>query len=140
MWLFRFVSVFLLFFVPLPSLVYTFSDSFPQCRSHVPSILRQWHRGMLLGFDLESLCVGGREIGERDLERLNLWIAAHGAWRCSAMSAIDAAQALEVVLRAPLRVPVAPHGAGRWQSFALLDRRNQNFVNELPRCSQRSTR
>lgn len=119
--------------MPLPSLVYTFSESLPQCRSHVPSILRQWHRGMLLGFELESLCVAGREISERDLERLNLWISAHGAWRCSAMPWHDAADALELVLRAPLRVPVAPHGAGRWQSLpALLDRRIQNFVNELP--------
>jgi hypothetical protein len=88
---------------------------------------------MLLGFELESLCVAGREISERDLERLNLWISAHGAWRCSAMPWHDAADALELVLRAPLRVPVAPHGAGRWQSLpALLDRRIQNFVNELP--------
>lgn len=90
-----------------------------QERTLVAEMLREWHRASLLWLSVRSLERDGEQVGRRELDRLNLWIAARGAWRCSALPHFEAADVLSDVLSGSvLRVPVGPHGAGRWATRA----------------------
>jgi hypothetical protein len=83
---------------------------------HLPSVFRDWHRGSLLGLQLASLAVGGHEKAAPDLERLNLFLEAGGAWRASSLGYWDAWRVLDDVLLTGRNLPVGPAGGGRWVS------------------------
>lgn len=105
--------------MPFSSLKYTYTPATQRTRTYVPSVLKEWHQAMRLGFEVEMLSIDGVSVHALALERLNFWIAAQGAWRCSIMPFHDSVDALEDVLRCPVRpVPVGPNGAGRWSSWA----------------------
>lgn len=79
------------------------------------SALRAWHRARLIGLKIDAMQWDGRRLTDHELERLNLWIEARGAWRCSLLPWHEAAFVLDLVLTGELRhVCVGPGGAGRW--------------------------
>jgi len=79
------------------------------------SALRAWHRARLIGLKVDSLTWDGRNVIGQELERLNLWIEARGAWRCSCLKWHEAAWVVDQVLAGQLRtVCVGPAGGGRW--------------------------
>lgn len=74
-----------------------------------------WHRAHLLGLRVESCEFEGRPLDAAELFRLNFWIQALGAWRCSLLPWYQAHEILRAVISGSLsRVPVGPAGAGRW--------------------------
>lgn len=91
----------------------------PACSEHRYTVIfRQWHRAHLLapfGDDVvTSLEIGGRSSSPIELRRLNHWIRAGGAWRCSALPYWDASDVLCNVLLGHCPVlPVGSLGAGR---------------------------
>ncbi len=102
---------------------YVFTKAPQRIREHVPSIFREWHRAHLLGIELESVEIQTGHFGEdlyhcdlRQLDRLNAFVSAYGAWRCSALPALEAETVLETLMRRPVRVRVGPNGAGRWRA------------------------
>ncbi len=105
----------------LPSFVWQFSPSTERTGSHLPSVFAHWHRASLLELSLAELSVDGEKIAAPDLERLNLWISASGAWRCSALPYWDCRTILDEVLRSPYPIPVGKSGAGRWTSRPKLE-------------------
>ena len=62
----------------------------------IGSVLRQWHRAEMLGLEVSRLKIGGHEKAAHEMERLNMWISAGGAWRCSLLPHWDAFNALEI--------------------------------------------
>jgi hypothetical protein len=88
---------------------------------HLPGVFLRWHRGRLLDLAVESLAVGGHEIAAPDLERLNLFIEAGGAWRASSLTYWDAWRVFEDTLRGGRVLPVGPAGGGRWVSGRRFD-------------------
>lgn len=100
------------------------------------SALRAWHRARLIGLKIDSLIWDGRLLRSQELERLNLWIEARGAWRCSCLQWHEAAWVVDRVLTGELRtVCVGPAGAGRWPSGSsaeiLLGNGGQGVQSEL---------
>jgi len=88
----------------------------------VPYMLRHWHTASKLNLPLAWLEVDGKRLDDRELERLNLWIEALGAWRVSAMPWPEALNTLEDFLSGNLgRIPSGKSGAGRWTSRAKLE-------------------
>ena len=82
-----------------------------------------WHRAHLLGLKVESCELDGRALDASELFRLNFWIGAQGAWRCSLLSLPEAHAILAGVISGRLsKSPVGRAGAGRWaagtRSFA----------------------
>lgn len=74
-----------------------------------------WHRAHLLGLRVESCEWEGRQLDAAELFRLNFWIKALGAWRCSLLPLHHAHAVLRAVISGSLsHVPVGPSGAGRW--------------------------
>lgn len=79
------------------------------------SALRAWHRARLIGLKIDAMQWDGRQLSVRELERLNYWVEARGAWRCSLLPWHEAAFVLAMVISGELRhVHVGPGGAGRW--------------------------
>jgi hypothetical protein len=79
--------------------------------------LRAWHRAKLLGFVLDSVTIDGRPLDPVELERLNLWVEALGAWRCSLLPPHKAAAVLSKVISGDLlRVGLGAGGGGRWSA------------------------
>lgn len=69
---------------------------------------------MLLGIEVQELEIDGHKKTALQVERLNLWIKAYGAWRCSALPYWDASNVLEHVLAGRLDAPkVGDAGGGR---------------------------
>lgn len=93
------------------------------CIAKTPaSALRQWHRMHLLGANPVSLAVDGRNVTDRALDMLRSWIAAGGAWNCSAMEPGDGAAVIDQVLGGIVPpVGSGSAGAGRWLSRAELN-------------------
>lgn len=95
-------------------LVWSYSTP-PRAAGHyLTSIFRDWHRAHLLGCEVLSLRFGGHEKTAPELERLNLWIAAYGAWRASALPYWEAFEVLDRVLSGrPHKPKVGVGGGGR---------------------------
>jgi len=88
-------------------------------RKHTPTrrAFLDWHRAHLLGLRVEACELDGRALDAPELFRLNFWISAQGAWRCSLLSLPEAHEVLRRVISGSLRrVPVGRSGAGRWAS------------------------
>lgn len=84
------------------------------------AMFRAWHRAGQLGGEVAEFVQDGVAVGDRELRRLNFWIGAGGAWRCSTLPYGDAERALRDVLSGKLTVvPVGPVG-GRWSAYAAL--------------------
>ena len=83
----------------------------------VNCIFREWHRGFLLGLEVNHLKLGGREITGDELQRLNFWIAANGAWRASALPYWDGFNLLVDVLSGNLGVNFLVGNAGAGRSY-----------------------
>lgn len=83
----------------LPILEWNFSEPAGYRGQNFNSIFRQWHRAHLLGLELSHLAIDGHEKAARDIERLNLWIAGHGAWRCSSLPYWEGFRALNSQVR-----------------------------------------
>lgn len=95
-----------------------------------------WHRAHLLGLRVESCEFDGRQLDAAELFRLNFWISAAGAWRCSLLPLHEAHAVLGEVLSGRLRrVPVGRSGAGRWASWPpsrVIDFEITESMEELP--------
>ncbi len=88
----------------------------------MPALLAEWHRAGLLGCALEHLEIDGKPCTPKQLERLNLWISAGGAWRCSLLPWHVAEKVLAGVLSGRLQnAKIGPNGAGRWASGATFE-------------------
>ena len=61
-------------------------------------LMRDWHRGMLLGLEVEELSIDGRPVDQVALERLNLWVQAGGAWNSRNLPYWDARARIVAVL------------------------------------------
>ena len=78
----------------------------------------EWHRAHLLGLKVTECEFGGVKLTEDELFRLNLWISAQGAWRCSLLPYPEATKILRSVLLGGLRrVSCGSAGAGRWATW-----------------------
>lgn len=100
------------------------------------SALRAWHRARLIGLTVDSLELEGRHLSARELERLNYWVEARGAWRCSLLPWHEASFVLAAVISGDLRqVCVGPAGGGRWPAGTgakiLLGNGSQGVQSEL---------
>lgn len=108
--------------MPIPAFNYRLTPPTPRRRRFVPAILTEWHRAALLGVAVDHLEIDGTPCTPKELERLNLWIAAGGAWRCSLLQWHVAEAVLRGVLSGRLNnVKVGPNGAGRWSSRATFE-------------------
>lgn len=86
----------------------------PAAGHYLTAILRDWHRGYLLGCEVLELELDGQKKTALEVERLNLWIAAHGAWRASALPYWEARKVLDRVLGGQTyRTYVGSAGGGR---------------------------
>lgn len=88
-------------------------------RKHTPArrAFLDWHRAHLLGLRVESCEFEGRQLTPPELLRLNLWISARGAWRCSLLPLHEAHRVLREVIKGGLSgVGCGFSGAGRWSS------------------------
>jgi len=107
---------------PLAKFVWRYSVPPPAAGHYLTSIFRDWHRGYLLGSEILDLEINGHKKTALDLERLNLWIAAHGAWRASALPYWEAAQILDGVLAGrPYKAKIGRAGGGRSAPRAKLE-------------------
>jgi len=88
--------------MPIPKWRYVFTKPVAIERSDIPAILRQWHRGMLLGLRLDSLEIDGQLLSPEQLFMLNLWIEAWGAWRASRQDYFEAWRRVDSILSAKL--------------------------------------
>jgi len=84
--------------MPIPKWRYEFTKPVAIERSDVPAMLRQWHRGMLLGIYLDSLEIDGVPLCPEQLFMLNLWIEAWGAWRASRQDYFEAWRRLDAII------------------------------------------
>lgn len=92
-------------------------------KNRLVSAFRDWHRAILLGIPLDALEYNGRHLTALELERVNLWVESSGAWRCSALDPWSADQVFQRVLSGRLsRIPLGKGGAGRWTSWAALEK------------------
>ncbi len=85
-------------------------------RKHTPvtRAFIHWHRAYLLGLRIESCAFDGTVLDADELFRLNFWIAAQGAWRCSLLPMHEGHAVVHRVVSGNLsRVPVGKSGAGR---------------------------
>jgi hypothetical protein len=88
----------------------------------VPYLLRHWHSAARLNLPVAWLERDGVRLSEPEIERLNLWIEALGAWRVSAMPWPEALNCLDDFLSGNLgRIPSGKGGAGRWTTRAKLE-------------------
>lgn len=120
----------------LPHFHWEFSAPPKFSTTRVTEAFRLWHRGWLLGMEVQSLAFEGRERDEADLRRLNHWIHANGAWRASALPYWDARDVLGDVLSGELRrVDVGRAGGGRWTPRAavlpFVRDESENFKRKL---------
>lgn len=87
----------------------------PVKRNRLVSSFRDWHRAHLLGFAIDALQFDGQTLTPIELQRVNDWIAAHGAWRCSALDAHSAVRIFRLVVSGGVRrLGLGNGGAGRW--------------------------
>lgn len=85
-------------------------------RKNVPAqrAFMEWHRAHLLGLPISECVLDGVSLDEQALFRLNFWIRAWGAWRCSLLPLKDANAVLSRVVECGMaRVPVGRSGGGR---------------------------
>lgn len=82
----------------------------------LPAIFEKWHRAKNLGLELVHVEFDGYPIGSHAIERLNLWLAADGAWRASLLSHFEAEKVLGTVIRRNVALNVGGSGGGRWAS------------------------
>lgn len=68
-------------------------------------MLREFHRGMLLGLRVESLTIDGKAVSEPALDRLNFWIESWGAWNAARQDYFVAWDRLHRVLTASAELP-----------------------------------
>lgn len=95
----------------------------PVRKNRLSSSFRDWHRAKTIGFEVEALRFDDRELNALELERLNYWIGADGAWRCSAMDPWSCEQVLRHVISGHMhRLPIGKGGAGRWSSWSSLEK------------------
>jgi len=73
----------------------------------------EWHRAHLLDLSIEKCQFDGRVLDAAELFRLNFWIRAQGAWRCSLLPLPKAHEVVSRVVFDGLRVPVGRARAGR---------------------------
>lgn len=83
---------------PYQKLVWSYSTPPAAAGHYLTSVFRDWHRAHLLGSEVRSFELGGHKKTALELERLNLWIAAYGAWRASALPYWEARGVLDRVL------------------------------------------
>ncbi len=98
---------------------YRFTPSIVHRDFRLTSALRAWHRARLLGLSLDLVSIDGRQLNPLEVERLNLWVEALGAWRCSLLPWHKAAAVLDKVISGDLlRVGLGAGGGGRWPAGA----------------------
>ena len=77
--------------------------------------LRAWHRARLIGLRIDAMEWDGRKLRLQELERLNYWVEARGAWRCSLLPWDEAAAVLDLVISGRLpHAGIGSGGGGRW--------------------------
>lgn len=99
---------------PMAKFAWSYSVPRPAAGQYLTAIFRDWHRAHLLGCELLELELDGQKKTALELERLNLWISAHGAWRASALPYWEARRALDRVFEGRAYLPcVGSAGGGR---------------------------
>src|SRR5581483_9932334 len=80
---------------------YTWTYSAPQilAGTSMQLILKNWHRASLLWMELSSLSIGGKPCSEDGVERLNLWLRAGGAWKCTLLPHFESERVIREILR-----------------------------------------
>jgi len=105
----------------------------PVRRNRLVSSFRDWHRAHLLGFAIDALQFDGQNLTPIELERVNYWIASHGAWRCSALDAHSAVRIFRLVVSGGMhRLGLGKAGGGRWTVAALTERMHRMGQSEFP--------
>ena len=95
----------------------------PVRRNRLVSSFRDWHRAHLLGFAIDALQFDGVDLNPIELERVNQWISAHGAWRCSALDPHSAVRVFRMVVSGGIkRMGLGQGGAGRWTPGPALEK------------------
>ena len=89
----------------------------------LPGAFEKWHRGKNLGLDLVEVSWDGRPLTSREMEKLNLFIQADGAWRASLLDHFEAHRLIADVLgrRMPVIARLGQAGGGRWASGTLAE-------------------
>lgn len=85
----------------VPAWTYTLTPPGPRKGLSVPAMLREWHRGALLGMELSRVEVDGVELDPVRVMMLNVWIQAGGAWNASRQNYFEAWARLHRVLDGP---------------------------------------
>jgi hypothetical protein len=64
--------------------------------------------------ELASLEFNGKAVDPVSLEKLNYWLSADGAWRCTLLPHFESERVLSQILRNGGAVRIGPAGAGRF--------------------------
>jgi hypothetical protein len=104
----------------LTRLEWGYSEPGERCAKHLPSVIREWHRAHKLRLEVEWLKLDGTTVSPEALRRLNFWLSADGAWRCSLLPHFEAAAVLSRVLDQGGLVNCGPTSGGRWPSGSTL--------------------
>ena len=87
-----------------------------ETRIRLNDIFRRWHRAKLLGLVLDKVEIDGVPLTAREVERLNYWIGADGAFRCSRLSYWECWSVLDKAMGRKLDIACGPSCGGRWPS------------------------
>ena len=93
--------------MPIPEWRFKFTAPPARYRVGIPAMLREFHRAMLLGMEIEHLSIDGRELTPHQLLLLNAWVASRGAWNASRQDYFEAWRRLQVILDSPYLSPSA---------------------------------
>lgn len=105
------------------SITWSYGPAPEQKTRRVTHAFRTWHSAARVGFWPDSVRLDGRELTERELDRLTAWIAAQGAWRSSLLEFGDAWRLLESVVSGGVRnVRAGACGGGRRSAHGLAEK------------------
>ena len=100
-------------------LEWRFSATSEHTETRLTCAFRAWHRAKLLGLQLDSVTFDGLPLDSDQLKRLNFFVEALGAWRCSLLPWHKASAVLAKVISGDLlRVGLGSGGGGRWPACA----------------------
>ena len=98
----------------LRSVVWSTGSILDRSQTPVPRAFLEWHRAHLLGLSVSACNLDGHTLDSDELFRLNFWIRAQGAWRCSLLPTSDANVIVSRVIEGGVvRIPVGRSGDGR---------------------------
>ncbi len=82
----------------------------------LPHVFARWHSANRLGLELARVELRGETLEELELTRLNYFVAAGGAWRCSLLSHFECERVLAHALQRRFCPILGVAGGGRWSA------------------------